>query len=91
MSYAEHHRQACIVSALQQDIPTKILTHGPDTVFVVVFILDKSDRSSFFVQSLVGLCRDRCLCGDRRLLMRIRELVVQRSCRQYSLHVGRLV
>ena len=47
-SYVVHYRQACLVFALQQNIATKILTHGHDTVFAAVVILDKSDCSSLY-------------------------------------------
>ena len=36
MSYAVHHRQAGQVSAMQQGIPSKVLTHGRDTSFAAV-------------------------------------------------------
>ena len=36
VSYAVHHRQAGQVSAMQQGIPTKVLTHCRNTAFEAV-------------------------------------------------------
>ena len=48
VSNAVHHRQAGLVSALLQGIPTKVLTHGGDTTCATVVTLDKSDGSSLY-------------------------------------------
>ena len=48
-----HHRQAGLVSALLQGIPTKVLTHGGDSACAAVVIIDKSDGSSLYHRKLV--------------------------------------
>ena len=53
VSNAVHHRQAGLVSALLQGIPTKVLTHGGDTTCATVVTLDKSDSSSLYHFKLV--------------------------------------
>ena len=53
VSYAVHHRQASLVSALLQGIPTKVLTHGGDTACAAVVTLDKSGGSSLYHLKLV--------------------------------------
>ena len=55
VSNAVHHRQAGLVSALLQGIPTKVLTHGGDTTFATVVTLDKSGCSSLYHFKLVGV------------------------------------
>ena len=53
VSNAVHHRQAGLVSALLQGIPTKVLTHSGDTTSATVVTLDKSDGSSLYHFKLV--------------------------------------
>ena len=55
VSIVVHHRQAGLVSALLQGIPTKVLTHGGDTTCATVVTLDKSDGSSLYHFKLVGV------------------------------------
>ena len=43
-----HHRQAGLVFAMLQGIPTKVLAHGGVTACVAVVTLDKSDGSSLY-------------------------------------------
>ena len=53
VSNAVHHRQAGLVSALLQGIPTNVLMHAGYTTCATVVTLDKSDSSSLYHFKLV--------------------------------------